>query len=457
MHSIFKYKFINHPTFQKGMILSDINPRIDSYVDVYFFNNQTIKQFKKSFILEKCEDISAIKLNDILSDDLINLIFDDFVQTKGKKYISDSRIQIRSMNEYYVEAVVIGTHAYQISINSNNGFLDMKCACPVEGDECKHMFAFMKYLLLKSEGEEVREITPFEDVFNRLYIADPDNYYELGFEACQLFLEREETSGEIVAKSLKGFDYYSNRSFAPLAINKEIYDSLMNNLTNADLRTRLAKIRTRYLKAIEGRNNSFDDIVIGNVFAGHFETVFAYNIHEIYLSPLSRAGLIYSARQIEITPVIAHILSKMNLKEKEAREFFFKMKDKGCKKLFYMVYPQYFTDLTKEEVAELEYTVEDIYASFKNATSLSMPKIITTNAVKFIEKGKEEYLPGMIMEALSYGENQRRYFLELYNILESLKDNSLLLKIDFKAIKQTPEMILKRWRGYDGRGFDDNY
>ena len=455
MHSIFMYKFINHPTFHQGMILSNINQKIDSYVDVFFFDNKTIKSFRKSFILEKCEDIASLKLIDIISDDLIDLIFDDRVQTKGKKYISDSRININSINDYSLDAIVLGTHAYSINLRSDNGYLEMRCACPVEEDECKHMYALMKYYLLKKEGIEVKEVSPFEDIYNRFYIAELDDYFDLGFEACRIYLEDPTSGGEVIAKNLKSFDYYSNRTFVPFALNERIYKDLMGNL-NPDLKTRITKIRQRYLKAIEGRNYSFDDIVIANIFARHFETVFSYNIHEIYLSPLSRAGLIYAALHMdEITIEIAHILSKMNLKEKEVKEIFIKMKDKGSKKLFFMVYPQYFTDLSKEEIADLEYTVDDIYNSFTNATSLSMPKIITSNYKLFINKNREEYLPGMIMTALSYGENQRRSFLELYNIIESLSDNSLLLKIDYKGQKQTAETILKRWRGYDGRGFND--
>lgn len=456
MHSIFKYRFIAHPTFQNGIVLSNIHPKIDNYVDVYFFDSKTVKQFKKSFILEKCSDIEIIKINDLLNFDLLDLIFNDFTESKGEKYVSDSRMKIKAINDYFVEAVVIGTHAYSVSIRTDQGFLDMRCSCPVQDDECKHVYALMKYLLCKYEGKEVKEITPFEDVFNRLFIADYDNYFELGFEACRLFLERPETSGEIIAKSIQSFDYYSNRSFAPIAINDGVYKFLMENL-NYEGKTRLNKIRTRYIKAVEGRNFSYDDIVIGNVFSGLFEKVFSYNIHDIYLSPISRAGLIYAALHTEITLEIAHILSKINLKENEARKVFAKTNNKGAKKLIYMVYPQYFHDLSKEEIAELEYTPEDIYESFKSSSSLSMAKIINNNAKTFISKNKEEYLPGMIMEALSYSENQRNYFLDLYRIIESLSNNSMLLKIDFKGQKQTADSILKRWRGYDGRGFNDNY
>ena len=432
------------------MILSEVNQREDGYIDVYFFESQSIKQFRKSFILEKCLDLSIMKLSDILTLDLISMIFDTKTESKGEKYVSDSRIRIETINDYRIEAKVIGTHAYTVKIRSDEGFLHFSCTCPVDEEECKHVYALMKYIVCKYEGKEVEEITPFQDIFNRLYIAEGNDYFDLGFEACVLFLEKPETSSKVIINNLQGFDYYSNRVFVPFVINEDVYNELLNNCSG-EYRNRLIKIRQRYSKAIGGRNYSTEDIIISFIFAKQYEAIFKRDISNIYLSEIARSGIIYAAHHVDITPEIARYLVKLSLSEKEVVSLFNYSQNKGAKKTFFMVYPRYFSFLSPEEINDLEYTPEDIFESFKDSPSTLLPEIIISNSKIFIKHGKEEYLPGMIMDAFNHEINIRRSFLELYNVIESLPDNSLLLKIDFKGDRKTASQILNRWRGYEGR------
>ena len=61
----------------------------------------------------------------------------------------------------------------------------------------------------------------------------------------------------------------------------------------------------------------------------------------------------------------------------------------------------------------------------------------------------EDYLPKMVKNAIDGLTYRNDQYLELYKIIESLDDNSLLLKIDFKSNLQDGEAIINRWRGYD--------
>ena len=88
----------------------------------------------------------------------------------------------------------------------------------------------MFIIYLREEGKEIKEITPFEDVFNRLHIAEPEDYFDLGFEACVLFLEKPETSSKVIINNLQGFDYYSNRVFVPFVINEDVYNDKPENI-----------------------------------------------------------------------------------------------------------------------------------------------------------------------------------------------------------------------------------
>ena len=448
MPSIFKNKFIYHPVFHDGIVLSDIKPRIDTYVDVFFFETETVKQFKKSFLEEKCIPVTKIKLNDILTESFIEVMFDPSTISKGQKYVSESRINIKFQNDYKVEANVTGTTTYQVNIESNNGRLSYSCSCPVMDDECKHIYALMKYIGTKLEGKEIIELTPFEETLNQLMNAKEKDYFDLGFEACILFLERSETSTQTLARYLKMIDYYSNRAFVPLVLNEGI-DRSVSEYGDYETKTRYQKIRQRYIKALDRRNYSFEDVLLAHIFTKQFENIFTYNFEHSYLSSLSREALIYAALHIEITQKIASTLSKLSLNKEEVKKLYNHASNKGAKKYFYMSYPAYFTDLSEEEVKELEYNCDDIFEMYQTSSSLSQPRIIIGHYQTFINEGKEEYLVAMIMDTLSYPENRRNYFLELYQILEKLSDNSLLLKMEFKGDRATKDTILNRWRGYD--------
>ena len=448
MPSIFKYKLIYHPTFHNGVILSDVSSRADTYVDVFFFESENVKQFKKSFLEEKCLDAIKLKLSDILSSSLIELLFDSFTINKGNKYVSDSRIKIEFMNDYRVVAKVIGTIAYSVEIECDKGKLDFSCSCPVSIDECKHVYALMKYILMRFEGKEIEEVTPFEEVFNQMSLCKEKKFFDLGFEACILYLEKRETSTKILSRYLKAYDYYSNKAFIPLVLNEGI-NECVSSLADYETKARFNKIRARYLKALDRRNYSFEDVLLAHIFTKEFEKIFSYNFEHSYLSSLSKEALIYAALHCELTPKIAATLSKFSLSMEEVRALYNHADNKASKKYFYMSYRSFFLDLSEEEINELEYTSEDIYEMYLSSSILAQPRIIIGNYNVFIKEKKEDYLAAMILDTLSHIENKRKYFLELYNIIAKLSDNALLKKLDYSGDRTNKDAILNRWRGYN--------
>ena len=445
-----QFKFFIHPNFHLGIILTEeYLISSSSTLDVFFFESKEMKTMSKEFISNNCEEVKEQpKLLDVLSDELINQIFDSWTQSKGAKYVSDSRIQITYQDEYSVKAQVIGTYKYQTSVYIKDNAFHIECTCPV-GRECKHLFALLKYIVKKSVDKKDEEITPFEEVFNQLLMCYADQYFELGFEIISLFKENKELNAKSMYKFLNDFDYYSNKAFIPFVIDDDVYNYLIKNGNN-DIRMKLNKIYLRYQKALDGRNYSVDDVIIALVFKRRFEEVFVKNYSSLYhLSGLSKEGIIYAALHHDLDVEAVKVISKLDLDKNDAEKIFNHITNKAAKKIFYIAYQRFFNDLTSEELEELEYTGSDVYNLFLSSSSKEKVGVILNNYHTFTKYGEYFYLPGMIREALLSQFNARLFFNDLYKIIEELPDNSLLLKLDFKGDKITADQFIERWRGYD--------
>lgn len=447
MHSIFKYQFIYHPSFHEGLVYN-VSSR-DGFIDVFFFENQISKKLLFDYVKENCHElVSLMKLKDIISTTLIDYIFDSWTQDKGKKYVSDTRISIILNTDYEVKAYVVGTHKYQVKIKSDAERLSFDCSCPVIEDECKHTFALMKYLAMSLIDDITVKRTPFEEMFHQMSNLMTREYFDLGFEMMNVFFEKEETNTKSVYQFLRGYDYYTNKAFIPLVLNQDIFKVLINE-ADYDSRLKLNKVHQRYQRAIEGRSTSVEDILLSHIFMRRYEGIFAYNFYSTYLSPLGMEAIIYAALHANVDLEMIQQITKLNIKDEDIVNIFNHISDKSAKKYLFLKYRHLFNNLNKEEIEGLEYSVEEIYELFLHSQKVMLPQIVLTHYQRFIDNHMEDYLPKMVKNAIDGLTYRNDQYLELYKLIESLDDNSLLLKIDFKSNLQDGEAIINRWRGYD--------
>ena len=447
MYTLHRFDYFMHENFGIGVVLSDENSiKRGQSIDAYFIGDKTCRTLSKQFILDNASfDISKVKLSDILTDVFIDQLFDSWTQTKGSKYVSDTRINILYEDKYSVKASVIGTQKYQIEIKSKDSHLSLSCSCPVN-DECKHLYAVMKYLSMKYSGNLSKEKTPFENEFDKLLDSTPKEYYPLGFEVVSLFKEDADNNTKTVYRFLNDYDYYSNKAFIPLVMDEEVFKKLIEN-ANYQQRLSLNRVYQRYEKAVEGRNYSFDDVILALIFKKRYEEIFTKNFTSyLRFSSLTKEGILFAAKQIDITPDVASILAKLSLEKGEVREIFDLAKNKQSKRLIYMSFQEYLSNLGEDILRELDYTAEDVYQLFVNSSVKEKTNLLLNNYKLFIKDGKEEYLPSMVNEVLNNPNIARTYFNDLYRIIEELDNNELLLKLDFKQEDYEPEYFLHRWR-----------
>ena len=89
------------------------------------------------------------------------------VWTRGKKYAEDGHVEIISMNDKLIEAVVKGTDSYHVSLKFSGSGISDKCTCPYASGACKHAVATAII------GDEKRGIPSPDDRKIEIYTVPP--------------------------------------------------------------------------------------------------------------------------------------------------------------------------------------------------------------------------------------------------------------------------------------------
>lgn len=436
-----RFDFIVHPAFGLGIITSIER---NGYCNIYFFNDES-KTVLFDFVKEKCaKPTNKITLEEVLKHDLTSYIFPSSVIGRGSKYISDSRIKIISEDLYTISAEIIGTYRYRTTIRIKDNSLLLDCSCPV-GEECKHTYALMKYLYLKSKGEEIR--SPFETEFRNLLFSSSKDYFQLGFALINSFKNNPDQNIQVVKKFLDQYDYFTNRALVPLLLDTETGKILYSILKN-EYYLKMNKIRQRYLNAIDGRNRSVEDLIIAHVFLRKYEELLRVNFVGISnYSSLSKYGILFAFNQIEKTIQTINIINKLSLDKEEIREIYNSLEDIELKRMIYYNHESMFNDLPKEELEKLELSCHDLFDIYLNTSPLSRPDFFLKHYQTFLRNNELEYLPSK--DILGNPIHVRVYINKLLEVIDELEDNSLLLKIDFKSSTKEINEVLYRWRDYD--------
>ena len=127
-------------------------------------------------------DISLKLINDLTSAEAVS---------RGRAYFHDGRVNLETISDTFVRAVVYGSDDYVVELHSDNKGIDSSCTCPFQwGGKCKHIVAAMFATLYnnaklvdqsqqpRSDEREGRTTTWVQDVRRLLHPMEQESSRE---------------------------------------------------------------------------------------------------------------------------------------------------------------------------------------------------------------------------------------------------------------------------------------
>ncbi|MBM4085627.1 MAG: hypothetical protein FJ272_12630, partial [Planctomycetes bacterium] len=106
------------------------------------------------------------------------------VRERGRRYFQHGAVRIADGDEEFVQAVVTGTHEYEVELQREEGAVAASCTCPYYADNvrmCKHIWATLLACeargLLTGDGRDPSLLQPGEDpAFERAHAEGEDMF-----------------------------------------------------------------------------------------------------------------------------------------------------------------------------------------------------------------------------------------------------------------------------------------